>query len=115
MRYSNKRVHANTKRVCLVGDSCIFETDNGDIYSFGKNISGELGQGDLENKSDPVMILKNIDVSQISLGENHSFILCRGNCKEEVSEQSFCDMMCSSLFKEDSFFNSSRNKENVKV
>ena len=43
MRSVNKKIHNKVKRVNLMGDSCIFESEHGEIYSFGKNNSGELG------------------------------------------------------------------------
>ena len=62
------------KQVSL-GDffSMIIDTDS-NVWSFGYNISGQLGLGDEENRNTPTQI-QNVKAKQIACGHHHSMII----------------------------------------
>ena len=49
-------------------------TSDGEVYSFGNNNHGQLGQGDNINRTNPVLIPGLINVESISAGNTHSMI-----------------------------------------
>ena len=57
---------------------------DGVIHSWGSNKFGQLGHGDHQQQSEPVMIeyknsqKRSMPFSQISAGDNHSAALCMG-------------------------------------
>ena len=51
------------------GHSAAITTD-GDLYTWGYNSFGELGDGTTEGKSTPIKIMS--DVASVSLGDHHS-------------------------------------------
>jgi alpha-tubulin suppressor-like RCC1 family protein len=48
---------------------------NGSIFTFGRNVDGELGQNDYVQKSTPTIISILSSVIEISAGYEHSMIL----------------------------------------
>ncbi|MGN0608594.1 MAG: hypothetical protein ACI4J6_05275, partial [Oscillospiraceae bacterium] len=57
-------------RVSLGYGHSAYITENGDLYMWGRNDYGQLGDGTYIDKDTPVKIMSN--VSQVSLGFNHS-------------------------------------------
>ncbi|EKX32539.1 hypothetical protein GUITHDRAFT_121290 [Guillardia theta CCMP2712] len=56
---------------------CIALTSDGSCYSFGRNETGQLGQGDKSNRSSPTLIkaLENETVVNIAVGKTHTIFL----------------------------------------
>ena len=52
-----------------------FKIENGDIYGFGENNFGQLGDKSLNNISIPQKINFNLNIKRIKAGYNHSMIL----------------------------------------
>ena len=48
--------------------------DNGDVYVFGVNTSGQLGVESLFEHTKPIILMSNIEIKQISCGTDHSMI-----------------------------------------
>jgi len=60
----------------------IFVNTSGDLYSFGKNLNGQLGTGDIIDRIEPTLISVDISSSiiQSAVGESHSvFLLDNGD------------------------------------
>jgi alpha-tubulin suppressor-like RCC1 family protein len=57
---------------------------NGELYSWGKGIDGQLGHGNTKNVPKPLKVEgfdKNVE--QVSCGTNHTLVLL-GGCKGDV-------------------------------
>lgn len=55
-------------------------TRKGDLYSCGKNVNGECGLSDFEDKSDsfhPLIFLKEKKILTFHMGESHTIVLGR--------------------------------------
>ncbi len=49
--------------------------ENGDLYGFGRNVSGKLGVGDQEEKSTPTRVTGISNVQKVAAGERHTLAL----------------------------------------
>lgn len=81
-----KRVDAlsnvNAKQVACGLSHTLVSTDDGEVYSFGHGICGQLGHGDREHKLSPALIraLEGKHITQIQCGFTHSMALTSRGC-----------------------------------
>lgn len=54
------------------GGHCLALTTNGEVYAWGNNNAGQLGDGTMENRAEPVKIQGLMNISDISAGVSHS-------------------------------------------
>lgn len=50
-------------------------TQNGEVFTFGSNQHGQLGTGDLLNRTGPIQVKLNSFIVQIAAGSNHTVLL----------------------------------------
>jgi alpha-tubulin suppressor-like RCC1 family protein len=65
----------NIKQVSVGGNHTLVLTKDGQVYSFGDNLSGQLGLGHTYSTIDPTLISGLNNIVQISAGGNHSLLL----------------------------------------
>lgn len=68
-------------QICAGESHSLITTEDGKIFSFGDNMSGCLGHGDLHPRSAPAQILSlvGINIRKISAGGAHSLVLSDKN------------------------------------
>ena len=71
----NPTVSIENQRLSLGGYHSGYIDDNGSLYTWGYNMSGQLGNGTREDSSVPIKIMDN--VKAVSLGYNHSAALTK--------------------------------------
>jgi alpha-tubulin suppressor-like RCC1 family protein len=49
--------------------------DNGELYTFGYGVAGELGFGDYQNVNKPKLLMKDLSISKIAVGGLHTLLL----------------------------------------
>lgn len=60
---------------------------NGQLYTWGCNMMGQLGHGDLESRPLPLLVhhLRRKTISQVKLG--HDFLIALGSTVSETSKE----------------------------
>jgi alpha-tubulin suppressor-like RCC1 family protein len=71
-----------------LGDGhCVAITDNGDMWSWGKGSRGQLGHGQLQDSSVPLLHSSGEFWASVSCGGDHCFAM---GCKRLITSPSFC-------------------------
>ncbi|GJQ87441.1 hypothetical protein Trydic_g19206 [Trypoxylus dichotomus] len=70
LEYKGRRI----KQIVTGHEHCLILDSNGDVYSFGCGLRGQLGHGTLENETNPTLIeaLAGIKIEKIAAGGWHS-------------------------------------------
>lgn len=69
-------VNREVNRLALYKHGC-FINQNGQLFCFGENGSGQLGLGDTQVRSAPNLVPLSFEVVDVSVGEQHSCVLSR--------------------------------------
>ncbi len=72
-------VNHNIRRISAGGEHSVLLSEDGTVFTFGRNILGQLGHGDRENRLVPVLIehehLSGHTIVEIAAGANHTVLL----------------------------------------
>ncbi|KRT81606.1 Regulator of chromosome condensation repeat containing protein [Oryctes borbonicus] len=70
LQYKGRRI----KQIVTGHEHCLILDSNGDVYSFGCGLRGQLGHGTLENETNPTLIeaLAGVKIQKIAAGGWHS-------------------------------------------
>ncbi|XP_015578623.1 PH, RCC1 and FYVE domains-containing protein 1 isoform X1 [Ricinus communis] len=83
--------NCHIKQIACGSHHVVALSSNGDVYTWGKGINGQLGHGDIKDRHTPTLVkaLKHKQVKSVVCGSNFTAVICPHKCVSSA-DQSIC-------------------------